>query len=197
VIIDRGTAKKKDMRKIAEDALKGGADIIQLRDKSSSDKSLLRYAKAIKDITQRYKRAFIINDRADIARAVKADGVHLGQGDMPIEEARKIIGGKIIGVSTHSLPEAKAAQKKGADYIGIGPIFRTATKKKSRPIGASVLSRMRRTVDIPFFAIGGISLANIEDVKKKGVDRIAVVSAATKAKNVRSAVKQLKKALAG
>ena len=195
VIVDRAIIKNGDILKVAKEALRGGADIIQLRDKSSGDGALLQYAKSIKHITKRYKRLFIINDRVDIARAVNADGVHLGQGDIPIEEARKILGKKIIGISTHSLDEAKRAQRKGADYIGIGPIFKTATKKKLVPIGPSILAKVRRRINIPFFAIGGISLTNIADVKKKGANRIAVASSVIKAKNIYPAVKRLKEAV--
>ena len=197
VIVDRTAAKNGDIAKIAEDALRGGADIIQLRDKSSDDGTLLRCAKRIRAIAGRYNRPFIVNNRADIARAVNADGVHLGQGDIPVEEARKILGNKLIGVSTHSIAEARLAQKKGADYIGVGPVFKTPTKKGLHPIGLSTLEKIRKTVKIPLFAIGGISLANIEDVKKRGADRIAVISAATKDKNVRRAVTRLKKVLSG
>ena len=195
VIIDRCLIENRDILKVVEDALRGGADIIQLRDKSSDDRALLRYAKDIKQITKRYKRLFIVNDRADIAYAADADGVHLGQDDIQIEEARKILGGKIIGISTHSVGEAERAQRKGADYIGIGPIFETATKKGPAPIGPSILTEVRKRIDIPFFAIGGISLANIMDVKKNGADRIAVAYSATQAGNVYDAVKELKEML--
>ncbi len=195
VIVDRGVIKKRDVLEIAKEALRGGADIIQLRDKSSGDGALLQYAKSIKRITKKYNRLFIINDRVDIARAVNADGVHLGQNDIPIEEARKILGKKIIGISTHSLDEAKRAQRKGADYIGVGPIFKTTTKKKLVPIGPSILAKVRRRIDIPFFAIGGISLINVADAKKKGADRIAVASSAIKAKNIYPAVKRLREAI--
>ena len=195
VIIDRGLIENRDILKVAEDALRGEADIIQLRDKSSDDRTLLRYAKDIKQITKRHKRLFIVNDRVDIAYAADADGVHLGQDDIPIEEARKILGEKIIGISTHSVSEAERAERKGADYIGVGPIFKTATKKKTAPIGPSILNEVRKRINIPFFAIGGISPANIMDVKKNGADRIAVAYSATQAGNVYDAVKQLKGAL--
>ncbi len=197
VIVDRDVIKKRDVAKVTEDALRGGADIIQLRDKSSSDKRLLQCAKKIKNITRKYKRIFIINDRADIARLVNADGVHLGQNDIPIKEARRLLGKKIVGVSTHSLSDAKKAQKKGADYIGAGPIFETPTKKNLSPIGLSILTKLRKEIDIPFFAIGGISISDIPDVKKSGEERIAVVSSAIKTNNVYKAVRKLRKALYG
>ena len=195
VIIDRDIIKNKDIVKVTEDALRGGADIIQLRDKSSSDELLLQYAKKIKTITKKHKRFFIINDRADIARLLNADGVHLGQNDIPIKEARRLLGKKIVGITTHSLSDAKKAQKKGADYIGTGPIFETPTKKNLSPIGLSILAKLRKKIDIPFFAIGGISISNIPDVKKSGAERIAVASSAIKTDNVYQAVKNLKKAI--
>ena len=195
VIIDREIIKNRDIRRVTKDALRGGADIIQLRDKSSPDGNFLQYAKAIKKITKKYKCPFIVNDRVDIAYIVDADGVHLGGGDIPIEEARKILGSKIIGVSTHNLKEAKKAVKKGADYIGIGPVFTSKTKKGPSPIGLSILRRISKTIDIPFFAIGGISLTNIAKVKKAGADRIAVISSVLKSKNVYDSVRKLKEAI--
>ena len=195
VIIDKALVKNRDILKITAEALRGGADIIQLRDKLSNDEDFLRCAKAIRVITKKYNRPFIINDRAGIARTVNADGVHLGQDDTSIEEARKIVGKKMIGVSTHNLSQAEYAQKKGADYIGIGPIFKTTTKKGALPIGLSVLTEVHKIMAIPFFAIGNISSSNVEDVKKNGAKRVAVASSAIKAEDVYHAVKQFKAVL--
>lgn len=195
VIIDRNLIKGRDILKVTKDALRGGADIIQLRDKLSDDGAFLRYARDIKKVTNRYNRPFIINDRIDVARIVDADGVHLGQGDIPIEEARKILGKKIIGISTHNLKQAKDAQNRGANYIGIGPVFKTGTKKGLTPIGLSILRRISKAIDIPFFVIGGISFNNIEEVKKAGAPRVAVASCAIKTKNIYQSVKRLKNIL--
>ena len=192
VIIDSGMIGERDILKIAEDVLRGGADIIQLRDKSSDDKTLLQRAKAIKKIANKYKRPFILNDRADLARIIDADGVHLGQDDIPIEEARKIIGKKIIGISTHSVEEAKNAKERGADYIGIGPIFKTKTKKRALPIGLSVLRRVSKAIDIPSFAIGGISPDNIPAIKKSNATQVAIASSAIKNREVCQSVRKLK-----
>lgn len=192
VIIDRDLVKNRNILKIASEALRGGADIIQLRHKSSDDRGFLRDAMAIKEITRKYNRPLIINDRADIARIAGADGVHLGQGDIPIEEARKILGKKIIGISTHSVEQAKDAEKRGADYVGIGPIFKTKTKKGLSPIGLSILRPIGKTIDIPAFAIGGISLNNIKKLRNAGVSRIAVASQAIKSRDVYQSVKRLK-----
>lgn len=195
VIVDKSLFKKRGVCKIAEEALRGGADIIQLRDKLSDDKNLLLNAKAIRRITKRYKRLFIINDRPDIALIADADGVHLGQEDIPIEEARRFLKNKIIGLSTHNISQAKNAYRRGADYIGIGPIFKSKTKKALSPIGASILRRLSKTIDIPYFAIGGIDCGNMRNIKNAGAKRVAVASSATGPKDVYRSVKKLKEAL--
>ncbi|MEA3305527.1 MAG: thiamine phosphate synthase [Candidatus Omnitrophota bacterium] len=194
-ILDRGALKNRDTIKVARDVFRGGADIVQFRDKVSGDGEFLKCARALKNMAKRYSRLFIINDRVDIARVVGADGVHLGQSDMPIKDARRIVGKKIIGMSTHSLKEANAAQKSGADYIGIGPVFKSRTRKKTSPISPPVLKSVNKNIDIPVFAIGGISLENIAGLKKRGVNRAAVISSINRAKNVYSSVKKLKEAL--
>jgi thiamine-phosphate pyrophosphorylase len=195
VIIDRGIIKKRDCLEVANAALRGGADILQLRDKSSDDRSFLEHAKALKNLTKNYKRLFIVNDRVDIACIIGADGVHLGQEDMPIESARKILKKGIIGISTHSVEQAKRAEKKGADYIGIGPIYKTEAKKAYLPIGPSVLHRISTVINAPFFAIGGISLNNIKKVKKAGAKRVAVISSAIMTADVDQSVRKLREAI--
>ena len=194
-ILDKDVLKNRDILEVAKDVFRGGADIVQLRDKISSDSEFLKCARALKDMAKRYRCMFIINDRVDIARIVDANGVHLGQNDMPIKDARKIVGKKIIGISTHSLKEARVAKSSGADYIGIGPVFKSKTRRKLHPIGLSVLKSVNKNIDIPIFAIGGISLNNINEIKKSGVNRVAVISSVNRAKNVYSSVKKLKEAL--
>lgn len=195
VIVDKGLVKGRDIIRVAQEALSGGADIIQLRDKASGDRELVECARAISKAAAKYKRLFIVNDRPDIALASDSDGVHLGQGDMPPENARRILGKRIIGISTHNREQAKAAESQGADYIAIGPIFKTATKSGCRPIGVPALKKAQKDISLPFFAIGGISDSNIKYVKKGGAKRIAVASAAIKTKDVSAAVRRLKKAL--
>ncbi len=196
VIIDKDLiGRKRDLFEIAEESLRGGADIIQLRDKTSDDGTFLRLAETIKKLTKMNRRLFIINDRVDIARLVDSDGVHLGQSDLPIDEARRLLGRKIIGISAHNVKQAKEAESKGADYIGIGPIYKTDTKKGAAPIGVSVLKRVAEEVGIPCFAIGGISRANIRELKDAGAGRVAVASSAIKARDVYSSVKRLKEAI--
>lgn len=195
VIIDRGAIGKRNIIKIAGAALSAGADIIQLRDKSSGARSFLLCAKEIKKLARKFKRPFIVNDRVDIARLADADGVHLGQDDLPLDLARRLMYKKIIGISAHTAAQAKDAEKKGADYIGIGPVFQSKTKKGLLPIGLAALGRVNRAVLIPSFAIGGISLDNIADVKNTGAERVALASSAVNAKDVGRAVKKIKSAL--
>lgn len=192
MILDKDTLKEKDVIKAAEDALRGGADIIQYRDKISCDREFIKKAQVLKKMIEKYSRIFIINDRVDIAAGIGADGVHIGQEDMPIQYARKIIGNKIIGTSTHSLKQAIRAEKEGADYVGIGPIFKTLSKPGVKPVGTSVLKNIKKAINIPFFAIGGVNLKNIPALKKLGTKKIAVISAAINSGNIYDSVSKLK-----
>lgn len=164
---------------VARAALAGGASIIQLRDKEKSSKELLEIAKQLSFITKEANCNFIVNDRLDIAMAADADGVHLGQDDLPVGEAKRILpGGMIIGASATNLAEALAAQREGADYLGVGPIFPTPSKDDAAsPIGLSALREIRQSVGIPVVAIGGITVDNLEAVLATGVDGVAVISA--------------------
>ncbi len=181
--------------KIVEASLKGGVDIVQLREYSLKDSALLKMARDIREITRQFNALFIVNNRPDIAVLSEADGVHLGQEDMPVTEARKILGpGKIVGVSTHAPDQACMALAHGADYIGVGPVFATPTKA-GRP--AVTLEYVRQVAamkpPIPFFAIGGIDLTNIQGVLEVGGRRIAVVRTIFDADNPRNAASELKK----
>ena len=158
-------------------AISAGIKIIQLREKLLSKNDIYKEALAIRALTLRYGVTFIVNDHIDIALAVNADGVHIGQDDMPVKEARKIIGRRrIIGVSTHSLKQAIDAEASGADYIGFGPIFKTATKDAGRPKGIALLKKIREQINIPIAAIGGITHDNAREVLNNGADAIAVAS---------------------
>jgi len=142
-----------------------------------SKKEIFREALLIRENTVKHKVIFIVNDYIDIAMAVKADGVHLGQEDMPVKEARKIIGkNRIIGVSTHSIKQAVEAQESGADYIGFGPIFHTGTKNAGKPKGPAASALVRKKVHIPVVAIGGITCENVNELIKAGADAVAVAS---------------------
>lgn len=159
-------------------AVSSGIKTIQLREKLLSKKDIYKEALDIRSLTLRYGVTFIVNDYIDIALAVDADGVHLGQDDMPVKEARKIIGRrKIIGVSTHSLKQALDAEASGADYIGFGPIFKTATKDAGKPKGIASLKKIKEHINIPIAAIGGITHDNAWEVLNNGADAIAVASA--------------------
>ncbi len=161
---------------IALNACKGGAKVIQYRDKVSSRNEMIRKAKIIRQTTRKYNALFIVNDFIDIAMIVDADGVHLGQHDISINDARKVLGEKyLIGVSTHSLKQALEAEKKGADYIGCGPIFKTPTKENYESVGMGLLKSVLKRVKIPVVAIGGINSGNIMDLKKIGAKNVAMV----------------------
>ncbi len=158
-------------------AVAAGIRTIQIREKSLTKKEIYNEALAIRGHTKKYGVTFIVNDYVDIALAVDADGVHLGQDDMPVEEARKIMGKrKIIGVSTHNLKQAIHAENSGADYIGFGPMFRTGTKDAGKPRGLKNLEKIRKHIRIPIVAIGGIARENVSDVLSAGADACAVIS---------------------
>lgn len=158
-------------------ALRGGVKWIQFRAKEMSRKELYREALSLREITNGFGAAFIVNDHADIAAAVDADGVHLGQDDLPLKEARKVVGRRIIGISTHSLTEAVEASEGGADYIGFGPVFETKTKDAGTPKGLDLLTGIKRDIGVPVVLIGGISLENLSSIISIGADAVAVSSA--------------------
>jgi thiamine-phosphate pyrophosphorylase len=158
--------------------LMAGVRWIQYRDKERSRREIYEEAVRLRQLTKDYNAIFIVNDYVDIALCINADGVHLGQDDLPLKEARKIIGrNKMIGVSTHSLEQAIKAEKDGADYIGFGPVFHTQTKDAGKPKGINMLREVKENVSIPVVAIGGINPENIRSVLNTGVDAVAVASA--------------------
>lgn len=160
-----------------QQAIKAGVEMIQLREKNLSKKDLFNTALTIRKMTQKHNVFFIVNDYIDIALAVDADGVHLGQEDMPVDEARKIMGtNKLIGISTHSVRQALEAQNSGADYIGFGPIFYTATKDAGQPKGIASIRKIKKHIKIPLVAIGGITWENAYKVLRAGADAVAVAS---------------------
>lgn len=165
-------------------ALEGGIDILQLREKNMSAKKILELGKKIKQLCLQYDTIFIVNDRIDIAYMLEADGVHLGQDDLDIKAAREILGDKcIVGISTHEPKQALKAVEDGADYIGVGPVFATPTKKGRIPVGLEYVKWASENIDIPFFAIGGIECENIDKVLEAGAKKIAVVRAIINAKS--------------
>jgi thiamine-phosphate pyrophosphorylase len=180
---------------LAQEVLRGGADILQLRYKGDNLRYFWQWARKICPIAQKAKIPLIINDRVDLALALGAAGVHLGQDDLPLEAARKLLGlHKIIGVSCHSLKQALTAQAAGADYVGMGPIFPTISKKDAKtPLGFSLIEQFNRQLSIPWVAIGGINLDNCPRLIEAGAKRIAVISAISQAKNAYLATQKLTK----
>jgi thiamine-phosphate pyrophosphorylase len=173
----------------------GGARVVQLRDKELSDRDFFTLAKKFRRVTARAGMTFIVNDRLAICQAVEADGVHLGQDDFPVREARRLLGPQtVIGVSTHSLDQAMQAVKDGADYINVGPIFATQTKQHAGPpVGLELFERIRRRVSIPITVMGGITLDNLDQVLAVGANRIAVVSAVTAADDIAGTVREFRR----
>jgi thiamine-phosphate pyrophosphorylase len=158
-------------------AISAGVKVVQMREKFMSRRDIFKEAFQIRMLTAKHKVTFVLNDYIDIALAVGADGVHIGQEDMPVEDAKKILGRKMfVGVSTHNLKQALDAQNKGADYIGFGPMFETSTKDAGMPKGVRALKKIREHISIPIVAIGGISHDNAGEVLDAGADMCAVVS---------------------
>ncbi len=178
-------------------ALEGGATTIQLRMKNAPTRRMLEVGKELRRLTDEYDTLFIVNDRIDVALATGADGVHLGQEDMPIEIAREIVGNMIIGISASNLKEAKEAERKGADYIGAGSVFPTSTKEDAKYLGLNGLKEIVENVDIPIVAIGGINHDNVEKVLEIGVQGIAVISAIMGAPDIREATLRMRKIIEG
>jgi thiamine-phosphate pyrophosphorylase len=160
--------------------LRAGVKCIQYREKDLSRREIYGNAVTLRELTRSFDATLIINDHADIALAVGADGVHLGQDDLPLKEARKIMGGRIVGISTHNLEQAKEAELGGADYIGFGPVFHTTTKDAGTPKGIDIIRTVKENVGIPVVAIGGISLGNIVSVVDAGADAVALATAICK-----------------
>lgn len=175
-------------------ALEGGVDILQFREKSMCAKKILELGRKIKQLCLQYNVLFIVNDRVDIAAILEADGVHLGQDDLDVKSAREILGdGSIVGVSTHAPEQALKAVEDGADYIGVGPVFATPTKKGRVPVGLEYVKWVSKNIEVPAFAIGGIDEENVEKVLKAGAKRVAVVRAIINAKSPQKAAKNILK----
>jgi thiamine-phosphate pyrophosphorylase len=195
-ILDLGYVEPENALDIAQQLLDGGIDILQLRGKSQDPEDLIPLAKKIHTLTRKAEVPFIINDHLDVAQAVKSEGLHLGQKDMPIGKARGILGPKvIIGKSTHSQSQALDAVAEGADYIGFGPIFATPTKPNYIPIGIENLEWIHQTVHLPAFCIGGVKLENLKTLVKNGAQRVAMVSALLQAKKIPKYIADTKKIL--
>ncbi|WP_405270047.1 thiamine phosphate synthase [Methanobrevibacter sp.] len=189
------TDKSEDIEKFLntiEEAIKGGVTVVQIREKTAETLDFYNLALKVKEITSKYDIPLIINDRVDVALAIDADGVHVGQTDMPCDVTRKLIGeDKILGVSAATIDEAKKAEKDGADYIGTGAVFPTATKDDAPSITKEDLKDVVASINIPVVAIGGINLENASQLKDTGIAGLSVVSAIMSADNPKKASEEL------
>lgn len=178
---------------VARAALLGGAPAVQFRDKQAPDGELLRQATVIRELTRQAGAMFIINDRPDIARAVDADGVHVGPEDMSVTEARRLLGpAALIGASVETVAEARAAESAGASYLGVGPVFATTTKLDAgQPVGCQRVAEIKSAVNIPVVAIGGITAGTAGEVVRAGADGVAVTAAVADADDMSLAVERL------
>lgn len=198
LVTDKGLLRGRELSRCIEEAILGGVTLIQLREKDISTKDFYEEALRIKEITIKYNVPLIINDRLDIALAVDADGLHIGQQDMPLKLARKLMGeDKIIGVSASNIIEALKAEEEGADYLGVGAVFATATKDDAKNTPLSVVKAIKESVKIPVVAIGGINETNVRCVMDTGIDGVSVVSAILAKDDVKLASQRLLELISG
>ena len=194
LVTDENSCNGKDFYKCIEESIKGGVKIVQLREKNISTKDFYEKALKVKEICKNYEILFIINDRLDIAQAVGADGVHLGQSDMPIEKAREILKDKfLIGATARNIEEAKKVELLGADYIGSGAIFGTSTKDNAKKLEMEDLKKIVNSVKIPVFAIGGININNVWILKNIGLQGVCSVSGILSEKDCKKTVELILK----
>jgi thiamine-phosphate pyrophosphorylase len=191
-IIDSQRLSGRSHVEVASQLIRGGAKAIQLRHKLDSKDELLPIAQQLKDLCSEHGVLFIVNDYLDIALAIGADGLHLGQKDLPIKEARKLLPiDMILGYSVNTLDQAKAAESDGADYIAVGSIYPTSSKEGARVVGLERLRQIRQAVSLPLVAIGGISKDNVAEVAAAGADAVAVISAVLQAKDIEEAAREI------
>lgn len=192
LVTDRDLIGEVSLNTAVEEAIKGGVTLVQLREKDISTLDFYNTAVALKKITDKYNVPLIINDRMDIALAVGAEGLHVGQEDMPATVARKLLGkDKILGVSAATLEEAIKAEKDGADYIGVGAIFPTSTKNDARAVSVDIIKKIKESISIPVVAIGGINEKNVGLLKPAHIDGISVISAILGKKDIKGAAEEL------
>ncbi len=195
VVLDRGFLKERkggDEVEAAQAAIKGGARVLQLRDRVGEKGDMLAVATKLRELCAREGVLFIINDHLDLALATGADGLHLGQRDLPLKEARRLLPiDSLLGLSCHSLEEAKGAEEAGADYMALGSIFPTTSKEKAVVIGVETLARVRKAVSLPIVAIGGINQENVAQVLQAGAQAVAVISAVLGPPDIEAAARGL------
>ena len=191
-VTDRAWTGNKTLYEQIKEALENGVTCVQLREKNLDEASFIEEAKKISVLCRQYNIPFIVNDNVNVAIASNADGIHIGQEDMGLKDVRKIVGeNMIIGISAHTVEEAKFAQENGADYIGIGAVFETSTKNDVGILSYETLKSICEAVNIPKVAIGGINSKNILKLKGSGIDGVAVVSAIFGAADIKKATKEL------
>lgn len=194
LVADKSILGNRNFIESIEDAIKGGVSLIQLREKTASSLNFYKLATEVKNLTDKYNIPLIINDRLDIALAVNAAGLHIGQDDIPAKIARKILGpDKILGLSAANLEEAIKAKEDGADYLGVGAMFPTSSKDDAKYVSLDVLKSIKQAVRMPIVAIGGISEENVTTVMQTEIDGIAVISAILKSKDIKTASQRLHK----
>jgi len=195
LVTDAGLGRGRSTHQIVEAAMRGGVTMVQYREKTASTRRMIDEALDLRQLCRTYSVPFIINDRLDVALAVDADGLHVGQDDMPAGLARKLLGpGKLLGVSVENARQARLALDDGADYVGASPIFATPTKPDAPPaIGLQGLQELARNTSLPIVAIGGVNASNAASVLRAGAGGLAVVSAIVSAEDVEQAARELKR----
>ena len=194
LVTDKINKTDDEFLKIIEEAIKGGTTVVQIREKEGETLDFYNLALKVKEITSKYNVPLIVNDRIDVALAIKSEGVHIGQTDMPADVARSLIGDEmILGVSASTVEEARKAEKDGADYIGTGAVFPTATKDDAPSITKDDLKEVTGSINIPTVAIGGITLENANELAGTGIAGISVVSAIMNSKDPKIASENLLK----
>jgi thiamine-phosphate pyrophosphorylase len=192
VIIDTEFLRGRSHTDVAAQAIRGGAKVIQLRDKKDSIRNFFTIAGELHRLCREHNVLFIVNDSLEVALAVNADGLHVGQDDLPVEVARRLLPiDKILGCSARTIDKAKKAQAEGADYLGVGAIYATATKTTAEVVGPGRIKEIKRGVNLPIVAIGGINKSNLSAVLKAGADAVAVISAVMGAADIEKATRQL------
>lgn len=194
LVTDKRNKTDDEFLKIIEEAIKGGTTVVQIREKEGETLDFYNLALKVKEITSKYNVPLIVNDRIDVALAIKSEGVHIGQTDMPADVARSLIGDEmILGVSASTVEEARKAEKDGADYIGTGAVFPTATKDDAPSITKDDLKEVTGSINIPTVAIGGITLENASELAGTGISGISVVSAIMNSEDPKTASENLLK----
>lgn len=190
-ILDRAASRGRDPEEVLEAVIAGGCGMVQLREKEWPTRQLLPLALTLRDRARKAGVTFIVNDRLDVALAVDADGLHVGQDDLPAPMARRLLRpGMLLGVSSHTLDQARQAQADGADYVAVGAIYPTGTKQAFQLVGVEFVRQVRREIRVPLIAIGGITLDNVAEVIRAGADGVAVISALSQASDTAQAARE-------